>query len=446
MKNKFCLVCQECGKEIESMEKWFKYYQTCDVCGSRFVKVEYADLALNLQSSFKQDDRSYSGLWRYKRVLPITDENHIISSSEGSAVVERWRVLEELAKEEFKIECNIYAHRQDCNCATGTFKDLSGAVVASVLNEINAPGYVAASTGNIAVAYARYLGQAGIKFHAFLPENSSRMQFSEITSLGQTAYRVQGDYDDAKRVSREFAKTYDLPLAAGNLDPMRIEAKKTMTFEWLRQIGKMPSVYVQGLSGGTGPIAIQKAVDELRQADFNYDMPRFLLVQSDQCSPMADAWYQAKKNAFPDGWETDYPSYKHPDTNIATLSTGNPTMYPFIGPLVRESGGQIIAFPESVVSQVAYWVALTTGVRVGPAAAIPVGGVLQALKDGFITDGDNVLVNVGEGMRRAPELLLNIAPAPIELSKDKRWADFRNEVTTLTDTAREIKHKLLESL
>jgi threonine synthase len=43
-----------------------------------------------------------------------------------------------------------------------------------------------------------------------------------------------------------------------------LKGKKQWFFEWLRQKGKVPNVYIQALSGGTGPIAIEKAYKDLK--------------------------------------------------------------------------------------------------------------------------------------------------------------------------------------
>ena len=45
------------------------------------------------------------------------------------------------------------------------------------------------------------------------------------------------------------------------------------------------------------------------------------------------------------------------------------------------------------------------GVKIGPASTVAVNGFFEALKQDLIKDGENVLINIGESMNRAPELL-----------------------------------------
>ena len=357
------------------------------------------------KASLNGNAGSRSGMWRYFNFLPLQEAENIVSCGEGEVPIDRWTFLEEMALRKFNIHCQIYAHRQDNNFATGTFKDLAGSVVASVLKESGVKQYVVASTGNIGVACARYLSDANITLYAFIPENSSRSQEAEIACFGQKVFRVKGDYSLAKQLAAEFASKHKILLAAGNFDPMRIEAKKTMMFEWLRLMDVFPSVYIQALSGGTGPLGIRKGIQDLHGSSFTLKLPRLLLIQSDKCSPMADAWQDATRHGFPSGWEHSYPVYRNPQTQVATLATGNPKTYPVLGKLVRESGGEILRFWEDDAALVARLVAYKTSVRIGPAAAIAVGGLLTALKKNHIRNDDIVMLNIGEGIRRAPEFM-----------------------------------------
>ena len=400
---KFHLQCRLCGAKIEGFAKWFASDQRCPQCGSNRADVNYSEDIKKVRDLIRKDVIDSNGLWHYFDFLPLHERKNIVTAGEGIVPIHRWEFLEEYARERFGRNCRVYAHRHDDNYATGTFKDLSGTMVASVLKENGIKNYVAASTGNIAVAYSRYLTAAGISLYAFIPENASPSQEAEIACFGQQVFRVKGDYSKTKEVALEFANKFKIPLAAGNFDPMRLEAKKTMLLEWLRLMNEFPTVYVQALSGGTGPLAIAKGCREIEPLNLIPRMPRMILVQSDKCSPMADAWGEAKSKGFPEGWEKTYPVYHNPETMIPTLATGYPTTYPVLSPLVRASGGEIIACDEQAVVLIARLVAFKQSVRMGPAAAIVVAGFIKSLRRGHIREGEIVLLNIGEGMRRAPE-------------------------------------------
>lgn len=402
---KYFLQCQLCNQKIDHFKQWFRYAQRCPECGSNRADIKYLPKIPNLNNLIHHSTSNYKGLWYYYDFLPLDSPENIITGGEGIVPIDRWSFIEAYAKDVFKIKCKVYAHRHDNNYATGTFKDLAGSVVSSVLHENAVKNYVVASTGNIGVAYSRYLSAANITIYAFIPNNSSKTQEAEISCFGQKVFRVDGDYHKAKELALEFAQQQNYLLAAGNFDPMRIEAKKTMMFEWIRLLEDFPTVYIQALSGGTGPLAIKKGCEDLSEMGLNYQLPRFILVQSNKCPPMADAWKEAKNKKFPEGWENDYPIYSEPDTIIPTLATGYPKTYPVLSQYVRESKGEIISFNELLVADVASLIAYETSVRMGPAAAIAVGGLFQSLKKGYIKDGDVILINVGEGIRRSPDFM-----------------------------------------
>ena len=113
----------------------------------------------------------------------------------------------------------------------------------------------------------------------------------------------------------------DFLVSSGTYDPIRVEAKKTMAYDWFRVLERFPNVYIQALSGGTGPIGIMKGCKELADNKLISEPPRLLLVQSNRCSPMADAWLEAKSKGFRTRWEHCYPIYASPDTEIQSVES-----------------------------------------------------------------------------------------------------------------------------
>jgi threonine synthase len=389
---------------IDGYEIWLSYNRRCPECGKERIETLYPAYP-RLKSAIYANGGDT--MWRYFDYLPLYNRANIVSCGEGAIPLERWTFLEQYAAE-LHIDCQVWAYRNDRSPATGTFKDTGASLAASVLKENQVTHYVVASTGNVANAFAYYMSRAGIELYAFVPENALEMNIAGVSYYGQRVIRVFGDYAKTKAVAKEFADRNGFNMTSGNTDPLRVEAKRTMVFDWLRKMPDFPTVYLQSLSGGTGPIAIEKAISEIGFTDINCTLPRFLLVQPDGCAPMAHAWAKAKTNSFPDGWLNDYPVYNNPDTAIPTLATGNPATYPIIGKLVHRSGGDIFEFEESKCLDVARMVAFETGAGIGPASALVLGGFFRALKRRLIKNGDVVLINIGEGITRAPEFLKSL--------------------------------------
>tara|TARA_B110000285_G_C15142779_1_gene632188 strand:+ start:5308 stop:6636 length:1329 start_codon:yes stop_codon:yes gene_type:complete len=395
-------------KEEITIEEWFDRCLKNNDYSKEHFEVYYPSIEKKLINK-RNFHNNNIGMWKYFDLLPLNDENNIISSGEGNVAIENWEFLEKIAQEKFNLNIKVYAQRHDNHSSTGTFKDLAGSLVASGLKEAKVKNYVVASTGNIATSFSRYLSDANINFYAFIPKNSSKMQEAEISCFGQKVYRINGDYSDTKKMSVEFANKNNYLLAAGTFDPLRIEAKKTMAYEWLRQLDIFPTAYIQGLSGGTGPIGIEKGCREMTHLGLIEKEPKYLLVQSNKCAPMADAYKAAsEKNFMEDDWHKKYPIYKNPETEITTLATGNPGAYPYIAKIVRKSNGFINDFDESKVLDIMKIISFYRAVRVGPAAAVAIGGFFEALKNNQLSNNDVVLINIGEGMRRSPEFMIRM--------------------------------------
>ena len=349
--------------------------------------------------------RKPDSFWHYFPFLPLLRRRHIISRNEGAVPLERWSFLESFAREKYGLDIKVHVYRNDLNGGTGTFKDPAASMAASLFNELGIKQYCIASTGNSATAYAKYLSMAKVNCSVFMPEDAIKTSEATISSYGQQVFRVKGDYAKAKEIAAGYAKLHGIPMSTGNIDPIRVEAKKTMVFEWLRQMDQFPDVYIQAVSGGTGPIAIDKGIREISHLYPELKNPRFLLVQSDGCDPMVQAWEQAEANGFPEGFEKEYPVIDNPTTEIPTLATGNPASYPIIAKLVKQSGGTFLRMREEKLVAVGKLTAYEQKVIPGPASAVCLAGFFVALRKNLIKDGETVLINIGEGPNRAPLFL-----------------------------------------
>jgi len=401
---KYNLKCCKCGYIIKDLSEWFGHKQFCPKCGARHVETFYfsdysglAELLQNKPSSF----------WNYFDFLPLENKQNIISFDEGAIPLEEWEFLSQYAAEKFGVNCRVFAYRNDLNGGTGTLKDVAASMTASVLKECGYNGYCVASTGNTATANARYLAKAGIKFTNFAPAIINNDTINEIFSYGQEIIISDGDYAQAKQEATAFSEANDIPISIGNIDPLRIESKRTMAFEFIRQLGKMPDVYMQAVGGGTGPIALDKGFREIEEhlaeiklSSSEVKLPRMLLVQQDLCDPMVQAWEKAKENGFPEKYENDYPKIENPPTSVFILSAGNPGMYPLVAKIVKKSGGDFLRIKESELSDFARIVKKEKDIYIGPAATVCFAGFYQALKENRINDGETIVINIGESGKR----------------------------------------------
>ena len=394
---KYQIRCKKCGKVVGDFATWFQQDQQC-ACGSTYAEVEYFDLPSFPPQELKTD--SFQDF--YFDFLPLMSRDNIVSCGEGMIEIERWDHLEEAAKKA-GVDCEVYVCRNDLNQGSGTFKDISAALAASVLKEQGVKEYCLASTGNAGTAFATYLAKAGIHFTQFAPSFMDDDSTEAIKQVGQTVVISKGGYGDAKAEAASFHKEQKVLISGGNTDPLRIESKRTLVFECLRQMGCMPTVYMQAVAGGTSPLAFEKGYRDLCAMcpDKAYELPRMMLVQQDECDPMVSAWEKATAAGFPEGWEQQYEAKKNMHTRIGILTAANPGNYPLVAPLVKRTGGTFIRVKEAELPEYGRRMLHEQNVLMGPASMVCYAGFFEALQKGAIHNGDKVLLNTGEGCNRS---------------------------------------------
>ncbi len=392
---KYQIRCKKCGKVIGDFSAWFQLDQKCP-CGSTYAEVEYSN---HQPFEFKEATTdSYQDY--YFNLLPIEHRENIVSLGEGMVPIERWDNLEAYAAKH-GINCQVYVNRNDLNKGSGSFKDISGSLAATVLKEHGIKDYCLASTGNAGVAFATYTAQAGIRFTEFAPSCIDPDTVEAIRKVGQSVVISQGSYGDAKKEAADFHQQHNVMISGGNTDPLRIESKSMLAHECLRQIGTMPTVYMQAVAGGTSPLALEKGIRELNAIGRQVALPRMLLVQQDECDPMVTAWEHATAEGFPERWEQQYEAKKNIQTRIGILTAANPGNYPLVAPLVRQSGGTFLRVKEAELPHYGKEMRDSRGLLLGPASMVCYAGFFQAVDKGLIKDGDTVLLNTGEGCTRA---------------------------------------------
>lgn len=395
---KYQLRCKKCGKVIGDFATWFNQDQQCE-CGSGYAEVEYTS-----NEPFRFHEKTTDSYQNYYfDILPIEDSNNIVSAGEGLIAMEHWQHLEDYAKRK-GIDCKVYVYRNDQNSGSGSFKDISAALAATVLKEKGVKEYCLASTGNAGVAFATYLAKAGIKFTEFAPNCIDPATVEAIKRVGQPVVISKGGYGDAKAEAAAYHKEQHVLISGGNTDPLRIESKRLLAYECLRQIGELPTVYMQAVAGGTSPLALEKGIRDLKRCgmiDADRPLPRMLLVQQDECDPMVTAWEKATAAGFPEGWEKQYEAKKDIKTRIGILTAANPGNYPLVAPMVKSSGGTFIRVKEAELSRYGKEMLANQGILMGPASMVCYAGFFPAVDNGFIKDGDIVLLNTGEGSDRA---------------------------------------------
>lgn len=376
MTKKIWLDCKNCGWTAPYLEP----VKRCPTCGDDIIYARYDLDELRKQNWHEQVERRKPGLWRYHELLPIKHQTNIVTMGEGATPLIR---AENLGRMLGLKHLYIKDERQG---PTGSFKDRQASVAVSVMKELGIGEAVVASTGNVAIAYSAYAARAGIKLWGFFPDLVPNDKVREAALYGTEVVNVTGTYDQAKAIAANFARSQNIYYDRGIKSIAAMESMKTMAFEIAEDLDWVaPDWFIQGVSGGMGPIGVIKGFEELRELGLVDRIPGLGIVQSTGCAPMIEA--------FNNDWPVAVP-VENPTTIIATLSTGNPgRAYQLLYDMMRQYGGIAESATDEEAFEATRIMARTDGISVEPATAVAFAGLMKMVQNGKIKPDDVVVFN-----------------------------------------------------
>jgi threonine synthase len=396
----------------------------CPACGEVIVEARY-DLDTIDVSQWEQ---RRSQLWRYHEVLPLYDTRNIVSLGEGATpLLHAQRLGESLGLKYLYI-------KDERQGPTGSFKDRQATVAISALKEMGIREVVVASTGNVAIAYAAYCARAGIKLWAFFPSLTPNPKMREAALYGAEIIKTTGNYDQTKELAAQFARNRGIFLDKGIKSVAAIEAMKTMSYEIAEQLAdelgcegrgarwRAPDWYLQGVSGGMGPIGVAKGFHELKHFGLIDQIPKLGVIQSSGCAPMVTAFENQQRVATP---------VEEPTTVIATLATGSPgRAYELIYDYVQKDGGGFADASDEEAFNAIRILARTEGISVEPATGVTFAGLFHMVRNGMIKPDEVVVVNCsGHTMPVEKDILGDVWQKQINLENASRSPLLPREVT-----------------
>jgi len=454
----FTLKCLDCGHTTE-------YYPSsinCPRCNSQWRETEYdyKNIAENFRSQVAS--RPFD-LWRYRELLPIRNPIPSMRLGEGGTP------LIQAVNLGMMLGCPNLFIKDERQGPTGSFKDRQASVTIAALKEAGITEMVAASTGNVAIAYSAYASRASIKLWAFVTSLVPAVKMREIALYGSQVIKVTGSYDQVKQMAAEFARQRGLYLDMGARTVTSIEAMKTIAFEIAEQLTSLlgpptptngiqpawrtPDWYIQAVSGGMGPIGVYKGFHELKEMGLAGRIPALAPIQADGCAPMVDSWKRGLENAEP---------VSSPKTRIETLATGDPgRSYNILCKYVKETKGVFESVSDEEAYRAMHVLAKMEGVSAEPAAAVAFAGLFKLIRAGVVKPTDTVVINCTGHTMPAEQFVLGenwsrniVLPPKEETPEDGLLAALNNvapdrfpRVAIVDDTpeARRLIRRILQS-
>ena len=318
-------------------------------------------------------------LWRYREVLPVTQDSSIVSLGEGfTPLLHAERLGKKLGL------AKLYLKNEAMN-PTGSFKDRGMAVAVSMARELGITRVAAPSAGNAAGALAAYAAKAGMAATVFMPEGTPLANRLECSLAGAEVVLIQGSIKDCGRALRERTPAEGFFDVSTLREPYRVEGKKTMAYEVYEQLGaRLPDAMIYPAGGGTGLIGMWKAFGEMAELGWIGDArPRMFAVQSTGCAPMVRAFDNQADMA--EEWQ-------NPVTIASGLRVPSAVGDFLILRALYESHGAALAVEDMTMLEAVRELAETEGLITSPEGGATLAALKRLLADGLLTGEETIIL------------------------------------------------------
>jgi threonine synthase len=343
-------------------------------CGDNGSPLMVSSLAGITSDSIDLSERSH---WRYGAALPVSLDRRI-SLGEGCTPL-LWVDVHGIP---------IRAKLEWFN-PTASFKDRGTSVMISVLASQGITALLEDSSGNGGSSIAAYAAAAGIKAKILAPESTSTAKIVQSRMHGAEVEMVPGNRtatsDEALRQSE--TRFY----ASHNWHPFFLQGVKLLAYEIWEDLGlTAPDTVLVPAGAGSLVLGCFIGFTELVTAGAIPRIPRILVAQPKNCSPLALAYARGSHHAAQSDWGptlAEGASITHPIRDREVLAA------------VRRSGGGFQTVTEREIRDSTCMLA-AQGLYAEPTSAIAAAALPGFVKRGLAHLSEtNVMVLSGSGLK-----------------------------------------------
>jgi threonine synthase len=216
----------------------------------------------------------------------------------------------------------------------------------------------------------------------------------QVLAHGAEIVQIDGNFDEALRLSRLLAKELEEITMVNSVNPDRIEGQKTAAFEVCEALGRPPDALALPVGNAGNITAYWKGFREWREAGYSDEAPRMLGFQAEGASPLVAGH-----------------DFESPETVASAIRIGSPASKEGALAAARESGGLIESVTDDEILAAQGLLAREEGIFCEPASAAGVAGLLKLVREGRGPEGTVVSVLTGHGLKD-PDVILSRAELP----------------------------------
>jgi threonine synthase len=377
------LECSDCGERFAAD----RLQTFCKKCTAPLLARYHVDAIRGAVSKEEITART-RGMWRWREVLPLTEEKNMLFLGEGDTPL--LPIPNSAAESTLP---NVFVKDESAN-PTGTFKARGLAAAVSKAKELGVTKVIIPTAGNAGGALAAYAARGGLQARVLMPKDAPKANVEEARIFGAQVELVDGLISDAGLRAKELSEKEGWFDISTFKEPYRVEGKKIMGYELAEAFGwRLPDVIIYPTGGGTGLIGMWKAFAEMRELGWleTDALPRMVSVQASGCAPVVKAFEAGAERC--EFWE-----------DASTIASGLRVPKSFADKLILEtlyeSEGTAVAVSDEEIRAAQKELAVQEGIFAAPEGAATLAALKKLLEKDWLNPDDRVvLFNTGTGLK-----------------------------------------------
>jgi len=340
---------------------------------------------------------SFSGVWRFRELLPFAPPDKIMTIGEGQTVLQRADAVAQFVG--MNAGC-LHLQYEGMN-PSGSFKDNGMTAAFTHARMTGAKRAACASTGNTSASLAVFCSATGL-MRAIIFIGSGKISYGKLAQAldhGALTVQITGDFDDAMQRVQQVSRRLGIYLV-NSVNPFRLEGQKTIMYRILEAMRWEVPDWIVVPGGNLGNVSsFGKAFIELMDLGLIKRPPRLAVINA----AGANTFHQLyEKNGLrwnagqPDAKLIDgyYQSLDMEKIRAATIASAIEINHPVnlhkalraldrCGGVAREATDQEILDAKAKVG--------AGGLGCEPASAASVAGAKKLRREGIIAPSDRVV-------------------------------------------------------
>jgi len=320
--------------------------------------------------------------WRYRSLLP--EVKSMVTMGEGGTPLHKAeRLTEEIGL------TNVYLKDETRN-PTNSFRDRCATLMVSNAQDLNYDSVVCASNGNLGASLAAYSAKSGLTCHIIVPENVDMGKLAQMMIYDAVIEEHGEIVDESVKRAESLARETGWYQATAELNPLTIEAQKTIAYEVVEQFG-VPDWFVVSIGSGGNIHSVWKGFKELQALGTIDTLPKLVGVQAEGCAPIVNAHLRNKLEPI---------AIQKPSTHALGILVSKPLNGRWALEAMAESRGVAVTVSDSEIFAAEQEIARFEGIFAEPASSATIAALKKLAHQSIIKKKDRVVCLItGSGLK-----------------------------------------------